>query len=696
MKPVLRGLLRLFVATVASAGMAFAITASVLAEPPPLLPDSTVAALAGEISGESAKRNLNALSLQHRMRGSEGFLSAARHIESKLQDYGFENAEILMLPTDGKLMYGTQRSRLGWDVTFAELWEVEQIAGSMETRPLRRLGNWEAMPLTLAQNSETGEVVAALIDVGAGTSAEDYAGKDVAGKLVLTSSQPGPVADLAVVEYGAAGIISYAQNQVTAWWKEDENLIRWGHLRDFAPYKTFAFMVSLKEARSLRARLAGGETILFHARVEAEQHPSAYQITTAAIIGSDPELEDQEIAFTCHLDHPHPGANDNVSGCVAILEVARSLNKLIAEGRLDRPRRTIRFFWPPEIEGSIALLNARPLIAANTKAVIHMDMVGGGPATKAVFHISRTPRSLPSFVGDVAEAFGRFVNAQTLAYASGESPDYPLTALEGGKEPLLANFQEIDLGSDHQVFGEGSFRIPYVYLHDWPDRYIHTNFDTPAVIDPTKLKRAAFIGAATAWFLANMDEESIAPLGELLKQGALTRTAAMLARRRQLAKAKAEADNLTRLHWRNERALVRSISDFSKLPARQMQSAYRFITHLEEAAGPVGGSPAYFGETATVYHRAEHPKGPMSGFGYSYLTDKLGDDEVAALRLPRYRGLWGSGGAYSFEALNFVDGNRSVGDIRDSLAAELGPVPLEIVAEYLGALETIGILLRRE
>jgi hypothetical protein len=34
-----------------------------------------------------------------------------------------------------------------------------------------------------------------------------------------------------------------------------------------------------------------------------------------------------------------------------------------------------------------------------------------------------------------------------------------------------------------------------------PQHYIHTNFDTAANIDPTKLKRAAFIGAASGYFL---------------------------------------------------------------------------------------------------------------------------------------------------------------------------------------------------
>ena len=37
-------------------------------------------------------------------------------------------------------------------------------------------------------------------------------------------------------------------------------------------------------------------------------------------------------------------------------------------------------------------------------------------------------------------------------------------------------------------------------MNDWPDRYIHTTGDVPANIDATKLERAGFIGAASAWY----------------------------------------------------------------------------------------------------------------------------------------------------------------------------------------------------
>jgi hypothetical protein len=46
--------------------------------------------------------------------------------------------------------------------------------------------------------------------------------------------------------------------------------------------------------------------------------------------------------------------------------------------------------------------------------------------------------------------------------------------------------------------------------------------------------------------------------------------------------------------------------------------------------------------------------------------------------------------------LNLVDGSRSVSDIRDWLTTELGPVPLEFVAEYLAALNSIGVISQRK
>lgn len=531
-----------------------------------LVGEATLQQIAGETSGEAAKRNLDTVTLHHRMRSGDQFAAATQFIKSRLESYGLDKVETLRYAADGSTMFGTQKSRPVWDVRFAELWELERADGS--TRRVRRLGDWDALPLTLAQDSLSADVTTTLVDVGSGTAEDDYRGKDVAGKLVLTSSQPGAIVDLAVGEKGAAGIISYAPNQRSAWWKEDDRLVRWGHIGSFPKTESFGFMISLGEARRLQQRLAAGEEILFHAKVDASHEKGSYEFVTAEIGGTD--RKDEIIHYTCHLDHPRPGANDNVSGCVAILETARTLSALIDNGILPRPRRTLKFLWPAEIEGSIMYLAGFD-DPSRIKANIHMDMVGGAPVTKAVFRISGGPYSVPSFIADLGHEIGRFVNDQTRRFADGEDVAFPLNAPEGGKEPLLAQMEGLDMGSDHDVFFEGTWRIPGLYLHDWPDRYIHTNFDTAANIDPTKLKRAAFIGAVSGWFLANLSDADVPAVLDMLKRNALERGGEHLARRAGLPALDAAAS--TEVHFDIERRKVDSIAEFAAVSDVQRDSA---------------------------------------------------------------------------------------------------------------------------
>jgi aminopeptidase YwaD len=683
--------------------------------PPPLLPEQTVRALAAELSGTEARHTVQDLTLHHRMRGSRGFKAAADRIAERARSYGLA-VEVISLPADGKTVYGTQRSRPAWDAEFAELWEQRQGAAGAWT-DADRVASWEARPITLAEDSATGQAAADLVDVGQGSAEKDYAGKEVRGKLVLAAAQPGQVAALAVDRFGAAGIVSYAQNQPTAWSGEDENLVRWGHLETFPAPRTFAFMVSLKQARAWQQRLSAGGTVRLHATVIAAQHAGSYDVVTATIpgTGAGGQAAGEEVVLSCHLDHQRPGANDNASGCATILEVARTLAKLVRDGKLPPPRRTLRFVWPPEVEGTIALLNARPGLARRARAVIHMDMVGGEAAvTGAVFHVTRSPKSLPTFVNDVGEAFGRFVDAQSDAFASTGSAPYPLVDPEGSKRALQAEVVDFTPGSDHEVWSEGSFRVPAIYLNDWPDRYIHTHADSVANIDPTKLLRAAFIGAASAWYLAQLDSTQVPALWEEVRRHALERTAQALGRAAELralgshgalgsnndeqaGDGERDAAALLRFHLAYEQGVIDSITPFAAIPPATRQAAAAFLAGLRQLAAPPPAAPVApvaggraVSEGGAVLRRSADPKGPMTGFGYSYFEDRREVQKLAAPALPRRQGLWGS--EYAYEALNLVDGRRSVRDVRDALTAIYGPVPLAEVAEYLEDLRRIGVL----
>lgn len=670
------------------------LPAALAAQKPPLLPENQIAALVQETSGEAAKRNLEGLARNHRQRGSHGFHSAAELVADRARTYGLSSVEILQFPADGKIFYGTQRSRPPWDAESAELWVLRKEGNAW--MPAELMASYESMPVALAEDSESADVTADLIDVGSGTAESDYAGKDVRGKIVLASAPPGAVQTLAVDKLGAAGIISYAMNQRTAWWGEDENLVRWGHLQSFPKTKTFAFMVSLKTARNLRDRLAHGEQVRLHAIVRAGQHAGNYEVVTATIPGANPDLKDQEIAFSCHLDHQRPGANDNASGCATILEVARTLEKLISEGKLPRPARTLRFIWPPEIEGTTTLLNAKPEFARRIKAVIHMDMVGGGPETKAIFHVTRGPLSLPSFIHDVAEAFAQYVNEQTEKFAATGIADYPLIAPEGTKEPLRAEFSPFSMGSDHDVYQEGSFRIPAIYFNDWPDRYIHTNFDSAANIDPTKLKRAAFIGAASGYYLANVSGGGdLNQIMALSLASSSRRHAALMLRDRDLPNQ--DVSDLIRAESRYLDETWDSFVRFTKMRLPESFADANGQGHSQFFVGPrtFVASTNAAGDGLLVFARNPQPKGPLAVFGYDYLEDHAAQAGIPTPKLVSYQGLWGAGEEYAYEALNFVDGKQNAQQIRDAVSVEYGPVPLETIVEYLKVLEKIEVISRQ-
>jgi aminopeptidase YwaD len=704
----------------------------------PLLGEKDVAAIAGEISGATAKRNLEGIAAFHRQRGSQGFHEAAELVAGKLKEYGLSDVAILQFPADGKIFYGTQRSRPAWDAEVGELTRVADGSAPICTEDWRTilekehaagkvgvlmscpnlLESYEKEPVVLAEDSESADVTADLVDVGAGTSESDYAGKEVKGKIVLVSEQPGAVQDLAMGKFGAVGIVSYAQNQKTAWSGENLDAVRWGHLETFSENKTFGFMVSLRKARALQERLAKGEKIKLHAVVKAGQHPGNYEVVTATIPGADEKLKNEEIAYSCHLDHQRPGANDNASGCATILEVARTLQKLIATGKLARPARTIRFIFPPEIEGTMALLTGHgffgnhdtytasdgqkmasamdgefvgPELAKRIKAVVHMDMVGGDPETKAVFHVTRGPLSKPSFVQDVAWAFAEWVNEETYAYAATGKAEFPLVEAEGGKEPLRAEYSAYTMGSDHDVYQDSSFGIPAIYLNDWPDRFIHTNLDTPGNIDATKLKRVGLIGAASGYFLAGMTEQVVPRLLQAIEAAEMLMAHKL--EQYRLGSPEFSTGDADRFRLWGNLATVKSVEKFAGVPVELSQRTQQRLDALYIGDKGVPLKTLILSGAEERYKRLDNIKGPMTVFGYDYFEEqwkKRGHNTRP--KLLDFVGARADREEYAYEVLNLVDGQRLVWQITDDVSAEYGPVPMELVVEYLKALEEIGVV----
>ncbi len=659
--------------------MSLLLAACLLSQTPKtsLLPDSQLAAITSEASGSLAKDTIIALGRFHRVHASPGFHEAAEYIAGKAREYGLEDVHIESFAADGKTTYNTFRSYLGWEAASGVLTE---IAPHREV-----IADYSKMRVALADYSNNAAVTAELIDVGAGTSEKDYEGKDVKGRIVLAGGAVAEAHHQSVELRGAAGVLSYQQNQVTAWSGDYPDLVRWGHLSPYNTRNTFAFMISLRRAREFQARLAHAEKIRLHAQVAAGMKPASFEVVTGVIRGTDPAAG--EIVFSCHLCHQKPGANDNASGAAAILEDARLLAKLIREGKLPRPKRTIRFIWPPEIAGTMCYLARHAGEIPKMLAAIHMDMVGGDPrTTHAILHLTRTPASLASFVDDVAAVFGEYVlNGARRAATEGDFSDANISP-EGSKDMLLADFHSFTMGSDHDVYEEGSFRVPAIYMNDWPDVFIHTNGDTPANMDATKLQRVAVIGAGSGYFMACAGAAEAQKLaGEVFARGGARQSRAL---DRALAEiALPDAYNDIEQAGRRERAALESVLRLAPESKPLVDGLIaRVDSRLSEAKAVLAelrGAYVRKKDALDAVIPARNPKviGNLEVYYYDYLKDHLGSVPPITLE-----------GTMAYEALNLVDGRRSITEIRNVLRAAYGPISPADLLDYFKVLEKAGVV----
>ncbi len=424
----------------------------------------------------------------------------------------------------------------------------------------------------------------------------------------------------------------------------------------------------------------------------------AYEALVATIPGTDPEAGD--IVFSCHLDHEKPGANDNASGCAANLEIARTLKTLIDAKRIPPPARTLRFIWPSEMTGTIAYLSKYPEIAARIRAAVHLDMVGGDPfITKSVLHVTRSPWSIATVTDDVAETFGRYVIDGAMRAAGDGDMSRAIRSRGGSKDAFWADITPYESGSDHWIYQEGGFAIPSIYLRDHPDVYIHTTGDVADNIEPTKIKRSAFIAAASGYYLATMPDHGAALLrlsyanahARLAEDG--RRAAAMAS---DTARA-ADAVNIVAQGLRREQRRLRSLARFEIGATQQSGGSERTrpaIVALEAALAEAAKGlvsmlppPAPRGAVdARVPVRNPAVKGPLAPGG-DWLREKAGAGSVsvAVARVPNSDDV-------TYEIANFVDGTRTVSEIRDAVSAEFEPLDLKAVAEYLDLLARAGAL----
>jgi aminopeptidase YwaD len=360
-----------------------------------------------------------------------------------------------------------------------------------------------------------------LVDVGKGTDAGDYLGKDVTGAVVLADGPVGGVWEEAVRGRGAAGVIS---TQIEAYTRPDTTpeVLQWGRIPFDPENVSFGFKATPRAARRLRERLAAG-AVRVHVRADTVFHHRPVRTLVAEIPGT--QWPDDRVVLVAHVQEP--GANDNASGSGTLLAAALAMQRAVKEGALPAPARTITMLWGDENRASDAWIAADPLRAMRVVAMMSLDMTGEDTTkTGGTFLIEKAPDPTAIWArpsdphsewgaGDVDPALvrGTFLNDLHLGVALRRARD----------TGWVVRTNPYEGGSDHTSFTRVG--VPALLNWHFTDRYYHTNLDTIDKVSAATMGHVAVAVGTTAMFLASADRSDVKPTERLLKRAREARMA---------------------------------------------------------------------------------------------------------------------------------------------------------------------------
>jgi Zn-dependent M28 family amino/carboxypeptidase len=242
----------------------------------------------------------------------------------------------------------------------------------------------------------------------------------------------------------------------------------------------------------------------------------------AMLEGRDPALKNEYVVMSAHLDHTglanpdasgdgvNNGADDDASGCVALMGMARAYASGVAKG--IRPKRSIIFLWVTGEEkglwGSQHFNQFPPVDITKVVANLNMDMVGRSktpgyvdpPSYKLaepneVFVVG--PRVMSDELGKIVQTVnGSYLKMKVSDFYDTIAPDETHDNLGPG-----AQGQRIFYRSDHYNFAK--MGIPVAFFADGLHSDYHRVTDSAEKIDYEKLEAVTKTVYAVSWVLAN-------------------------------------------------------------------------------------------------------------------------------------------------------------------------------------------------
>src|SRR4051812_21210126 len=527
----------LAIAAIAALGVAAAAQEK---EDRTLLSQQQMNAIINEASGERAMHNLlEQVPYQFVRPPSEykGHFREAEAVARMAKEYGFSNVAIEDFPTGQT-----------WQPTVGELWVTSP-------RP-EKIFDLQDIPESVASTNANADITGPLISVGQGT-AQDFEGKDVKGKFVLSLAPSGLAGvynrAVAAGAIGALGISAIGAGDRSVDYPDEivSTTVT-------AQPNTAAWALSPKKARALETPLARGP-VTIRSINKSEQVPNKQELVHAEIPGDGSTT--QEVATGGHLFEGYikQGANDDNSGCALTLEVGRAYLKLINEGKLPRPKRTINFQWVQEISGTRAWLDAHPEKAKAIIGDLNFDMEAIRlTLSRSYWIMQRTPDTFPSYINDVGQSMMEYVSELTrerVRYrANGYQPVFNITSPNGSNDAFYIKIDQHYGSSDHVTYMQ--YGIPAVMFITWPDMWYHSSQDTPDKQDPTQFKRAAVVATGALAVIATGGDQLAARVtSESVARG----TERLGVAQRKAAAYLADAATPDALHaaWKEARIAIR-------------------------------------------------------------------------------------------------------------------------------------------
>ncbi len=412
---------------------------------------------------------------------------------------GFDAAEVIGKPADGKTKVATWTNPIGWDATHATL---EVIEPSNLPEEFRYLCDYRANPTSLgcwsAPTPPGGlEAELALLEQ---SSPEALAKIAARGKIILVSSGARGLKKH-LDRNGALGIVSdeiegHSRDSVLAnnWQNGWTDLPGGWLLTDYDSKNHFQFSISQRKANYLRDLLRRGVTVKVRAKIDARYYTNdTLPYTTGFVRGAG----DEEVLIGGH-NHEW-GASDNAAGCAAAIEAAGALYDLIRSGALPRPKRGIRLWFGQEIYGSLAYA-ADNLERLNKKTVAFITLDDGGLSYDSVHSLLTmvmNPNCCPSYTDPLLVDIAR-------RYFASYAPNRPV---------LVSAYSNADNFYCDPIIG-----VPSNWIQMNNVNYLHHNSkDTIDQVDAQSLRDTAVLGALYVYFIASADENDLPYLASLTR-----------------------------------------------------------------------------------------------------------------------------------------------------------------------------------